>query len=192
MVGKIWAFFIIIGIIMCAFNGRLDILNKEILNSAKNSFDIILNLFPVLTLWLGLVNIAQKSGLLNKLSNILKPILRIIFPEIPKNHESLSLIASNFITNLFGLSSASTPLGLKAISSLQTLNRNKEKASKSMITFLVLNTTGLTLIPTTIISLRTLYGSINPTKIIIPCFLATLIATISGLLLNKIIGRRYE
>ena len=192
MVGKIWAFFIIIGIIMCAFNGRLDILNKEILNSAKNSFDIILNLFPVLTLWLGLVNIAQKSGLLNKLSNILKPILRIIFPEIPKNHESLSLIASNFITNLFGLSSASTPLGLKAISSLQTLNRNKEKASKSMITFLVLNTTGLTLIPTTIIALRTLYGSINPTKIIIPCFLATLIATISGLLLNKIIGRRYE
>lgn len=192
MVGKIWSLFIIIGIFVCALNGRLDILNKEILNSAKNSFDIILNLFPVLTLWLGLVNIAQKSGLLNKLSNILKPILKLIFPEIPKNHESLSLIASNFITNLFGLSSASTPLGLKAISSLQTLNRNKEKASKSMITFLVLNTTGLTLIPTTIISLRVLYGSINPTKIIIPCFLATLIATISGLILNKIMGRRYE
>lgn len=192
MVGKIWSLFIIIGIFVCALNGRLDILNKEILNSAKNSFDIILNLFPVLTLWLGLVNIAQKSGLLNKLSNILKPILKLIFPEIPKNHESLSLIASNFITNLFGLSSASTPLGLKAISSLQTLNRNKEKASKSMITFLVLNTTGLTLIPTTIISLRVLYGSINPTKIIIPCFLATLIATISGLILNKIMGRKYE
>ena len=192
MVGKIWSLFIIIGIFVCLINGRLDVLNKEILNSAKNSFDIILNLFPVLTLWLGLVNIAQKSGLLNKLSNILKPILKLIFPEIPKNHESLSLIASNFITNLFGLSSASTPLGLKAISSLQTLNRNKEKASKSMITFLVLNTTGLTLIPTTIISLRVLYGSINPTKIIIPCFLATLIATISGLILNKIMGRRYE
>ena len=192
MVGKIWSLFIIIGIFVCALNGRLDILNKEILNSAKNSFDIILNLFPVLTLWLGLVNIAQKSGLLNKLSNILKPILKLIFPEIPKNHESLSLISSNFITNLFGLSSASTPLGLKAISSLQTLNRNKEKASKSMITFLVLNTTGLTLIPTTIISLRVLYGSINPTKIIIPCFLATLIATISGLILNKIMGRKYE
>lgn len=192
MVGKIWSLFIIIGIFVCIINGRLDILNKEILNSAKNSFDIILNLFPVLTLWLGLVNIAQKSGLLSKLSNILKPILKLIFPEIPKNHESLSLIASNFITNLFGLSSASTPLGLKAISSLQTLNRNKEKASKSMITFLVLNTTGLTLIPTTIISLRVLYGSINPTKIIIPCLLATLIATISGLILNKIMGRRYE
>ena len=192
MVGKIWSLFIIIGIFVCIINGRLDILNKEILNSAKNSFDIILNLFPVLTLWLGLVNIAQKSGLLSKLSNILKPILKLIFPEIPKNHESLSLIASNFITNLFGLSSASTPLGLKAISSLQTLNRNKEKASKSMITFLVLNTTGLTLIPTTIISLRVLYDSINPTKIIIPCLLATLIATISGLILNKIMGRRYE
>lgn len=192
MVTLLWSLFIIIGIVVCFINGRMDILNVKIIESTKTSFDIILNLFPVLSLWLGLVNIAEKSGLLKKLSNLFKPIMRILFKEIDSNDESLSLIASNFITNLFGLSSASTPLGLKAMERLQKINSKKDTASKSMITFLVLNTTGLTLIPTTLISIRTLYKSINPTKIIVPCFLATLIATISGLIINKIVGKKYE
>lgn len=192
MVTLLWSLFIIIGIVVCFINGRMDILNVKIIESTKSSFDIILNLFPVLSLWLGLVNIAEKSGLLKKLSNLFKPIMRILFKEIDSNDESLSLIASNFITNLFGLSSASTPLGLKAMERLQKINPKKDTASKSMITFLVLNTTGLTLIPTTLISIRTLYKSINPTKIIVPCFLATLIATISGLVINKIVGKKYE
>ena len=192
MVTLLWSLFIIIGIVVCFINGRMDILNVKIIESTKSSFDIILNLFPVLSLWLGLVNIAEKSGLLKKLSNLFKPIMRILFKEIYSNDESLSLIASNFITNLFGLSSASTPLGLKAMERLQKINPKKDTASKSMITFLVLNTTGLTLIPTTLISIRTLYKSINPTKIIVPCFLATLIATISGLIINKIVGKKYE
>lgn len=191
MVTLLWSLFIIIGIVVCFINGRMDILNVKIIESTKSSFDIILNLFPVLSLWLGLVNIAEKSGLLKKLSNLFKPIMRILFKEIDSNDESLSLIASNFITNLFGLSSASTPLGLKAMERLQKINPKKDTASKSMITFLVLNTTGLTLIPTTLISIRTLYKSINPTKIIVPCFLATLIATISGLIINKIVGKKY-
>ena len=192
MVTLLWSLFIIIGIVVCFINGRMDILNVKIIESTKSSFDIILNLFPVLSLWLGLVNIAEKSGLLKKLSNLFKPIMRILFKEIDSNDESLSLIASNFITNLFGLSSASTPIGLKAMERLQKINPKKDTASKSMITFLVLNTTGLTLIPTTLISIRTLYKSINPTKIIVPCFLATLIATISGLIINKIVGKKYE
>lgn len=192
MVTLLWSLFIIIGIVVCFINGRMDILNVKIIESTKSSFDIILNLFPVLSLWLGLVNIAEKSGLLKKLSNLFKPVMRILFKEIDSNDESLSLIASNFITNLFGLSSASTPLGLKAMERLQKINPKKDTASKSMITFLVLNTTGLTLIPTTLISIRTLYKSINPTKIIVPCFLATLIATISGLIINKIVGKKYE
>ena len=192
MVTLLWSLFIIIGIVVCFINGRMDILNVKIIESTKSSFDIILNLFPVLSLWIGLVNIAEKSGLLKKLSNLFKPIMRILFKEIDSNDESLSLIASNFITNLFGLSSASTPLGLKAMERLQKINPKKDTASKSMITFLVLNTTGLTLIPTTLISIRTLYKSINPTKIIVPCFLATLIATISGLIINKIAGKKYE
>lgn len=192
MVTLLWSLFIIIGIVVCFINGRMDLLNVKIIESTKSSFDIILNLFPVLSLWLGLVNIAEKSGLLKKLSNLFKPIMRILFKEIDSNDESLSLIASNFITNLFGLSSASTPLGLKAMERLQKINPKKDTASKSMITFLVLNTTGLTLIPTTLISIRTLYKSINPTKIIVPCFLATLIATISGLIINKIVGKKYE
>lgn len=192
MVTLLWSLFIIIGIVVCFINGRMDILNVKIIESTKSSFDIILNLFPVLSLWLGLVNIAEKSGLLKKLSNLFKPIMRILFKEIDSNDESLSLIASNFITNLFGLSSASTPLGLKAMERLQKINPKKDTASKSMITFLVLNTTGLTLIPTTLISIRTLYKSINPTKIIVPCLLATLIATMSGLIINKIVGKKYE
>lgn len=192
MVTLLWALFIIIGIVVCFINGRMDILNIKIIESTKSSFEIILNLFPVLSLWLGLVNIAEKSGLLKKLSNLFKPIMMLLFKEIDSSDESLSLIASNFITNLFGLSSASTPLGLKAMERLQKINPKKDTASKSMITFLVLNTTGLTLIPTTLISIRTLYKSVNPTKIIVPCFLATLIATISGLIINKIVGKKYE
>lgn len=192
MVNKLWSYLIIIGVIFSIINGKIDVLNKEIILSAKTSLDIIINLFPVLSLWLGLVNIANKSGLLEKISNLFKPLLKKIFYEIPNNHESLTYISSSFVSNLFGLSSASTPLGLKAMESLKELNNNKNEASKSMITFMVLNTTGLTLIPTTLISLRILYKSITPTKVILPCFFATLIATTFGLLLNYIVGKKYE
>lgn len=190
MVNKIWGFFIIIGVVVCLATGKVDVLNNEILESTKSSLDMIIKIFPVMALWLGIMNIATESGLLSKLSHALSPLLQKLFPEIPKGHESLSLIASNITANMFGLGNAATPFGLKAMKSLQTLNDKKDTASRSMITFLVLNTSGVTIIPTTIISLRMMYGSRNPTEIVFACILATLISTIGGLIIDRILAKR--
>lgn len=192
MINKIWAFFIIVGSLFCIFTDKVDILNTEILNSAKNSLDMIFQLFPVMALWLGIMNIAKVSGLLAKFANMISPLLRRLFPEIPKGHESLSYIASNIAINMAGLGSAATPFGLKAMKSLQELNPKKDTASRSMITFLVLNTSGVTLIPTTIISLRMMYHSTDPTGIVFACILATIISTIGGLICDRLIARRMK
>lgn len=190
MINKIWAFFIIVGSIFCIITGKTETLNSEILNSAKTSLDMILQLFPVMALWLGIMNIASASGLLKKFANLIAPLLKHLFPEIPRGHESLSYIASNVAINMAGLGSAATPFGLKAMKSLQELNHKKDTASRSMITFLVLNTSGVTLIPTTIISLRMMYHSTNPTGIVLACILATLCSTIGGLLIDRLMARR--
>ncbi len=190
MVNKIWGLFIITGIICCLLTGKVEILNQEILNSTKESLDMIIKIFPVMALWLGIMKIASVSGLLKKISTLLSKPLKKIFPDIPKSHESLSYIASNVVANMFGLGNAATPFGLKAMKSLQDLNEKKDTASRSMITFLVLNTSGVTIIPTTIISLRMLYGSTNPTEIVLPCIIATVFGTLGGLIIDWMIARR--
>ncbi len=191
MVNKIWAFFIISGILFCMVTGNLQVLNEEILLSADTAFEMILKIFPVMALWLGIMKIAEDAGLLKRLSKKIAHVLKYLFPEIPENHESLSYIASNVICNMFGLGNAATPFGLKAMQSLQKLNDKKDTASKSMITFLVLNTSGLTIIPTTILSLRMLHKSVTPTAIVLPCLIATLVSTLVGLLCNYFLSRRY-
>lgn len=189
MVNKIWGFFIIIGIIFCLFTDNVDVINNEILNSCKTALDMTFKIFPVMALWLGIAKIAEVSGLLKKLSLKLSGILKFIFPEIPKGHQSLSYISSNIIANMFGLGNAATPFGLKAMQSLQELNTKKDTASRSMITFLVLNTSGVTIIPTTIISLRMMYGSVDPTGIVFPCIIITFTSTFIGLIIDRILAR---
>ncbi|MBQ9072584.1 MAG: spore maturation protein [Bacilli bacterium] len=192
MVNLIWLFLIVIGIIFGILTNKLDVINTTIVDSTKVSLDMLFKIFPVVALWMGLTKIAEVSGLLQKLSNKLSPVLTKIFPEIPACHESLSLIASNIIANIFGLGSAATPFGLKAMSSLQKLNKKKDTASRSMITFLVINTSGLTLIPTTIISLRMMHGSLEPTKIVLACILSTFFATLGGIIIDRLLARRYK
>lgn len=192
MINLIWGFFIIIGIIYYLLTGNLHSLNNEILSSGKESLEMILQIFPIMALWLGLMNIAKESGLLEKLAKKITPVLGKIFPEIPKNHESLGYIASNIVVNMFGLGSAATPFGLKAMKSLQELNTKKDVASRSMITFLVLNTSGVTIVPTMIISLRMMYKSTNPTEIVLACIIATICSSIAGLTLDRIVSRRYK
>ena len=183
---------IVVGVFYGLLTNNLETINNTIVDSTKISLDMLFKIFPVIALWMGLTKIAEKSELLEKLSIKLSPLLTKLFPEIPKNHESLSLIASNMIANIFGLGSAATPFGLKAMSSLQKLNKKKDTASRSMITFLVINTSGLTIIPTTIISLRMMYGSLEPTKIVLACIISTLFATIGGILIDRILARRYK
>ena len=190
MVNVIWCIFIISGIVYGFFTGKMDVINSTILDSCKTSLNMIIEILPVIALWMGIMQIATDSLLLSKFSKIIYPLLKRLFPEIPKGDESLSLIASNIIANIFGLGSAATPFGLKTMESLQKLNKYKETASKSMITFLVLNTSGLTLIPTTVISLRVMYKSNNPTMIVGGCIIATLCSTIGGLFINYCLSRR--
>ena len=192
MINIIWLLLISIGIVYGIVTNNVETINNTIVDSTKISLDMLIKIFPVLALWMGLTKIAEKSGLLRNLSMKLSPMLTKLFPEIPKGHESLGLMASNMIANIFGLGSAATPFGLKAMSSLQKLNKKKDTASRSMITFLVINTSGLTIIPTTIISLRMMYNSINPTKIVFACILSTFFATLGGIIIDKILARRYK
>lgn len=190
MVNIIWGLFIVSGIIYSLFTGKMDLINKTFIDSCGTSLKMIMEVFPVIALWMGIMRIAEDSKLLNKLSKLIYPVLKIIFPEIPEGNESLSLIASNVIANIFGLGSAATPFGLKVMESLQKLNKKKDTASNSMITFLVLNTSGLTIIPTTVISLRVMYNSSNPMMIVLGCIIATICSTIGGLFINYLISRR--
>lgn len=192
MVNAIWVVMILIGIIYALITGNLGTINTTIIESTKVSLDMLLKIFPLLALWMGFMEVAEKSKLLDKFSAVISPLLTKLFPDIPKNHPSLSYIASNVIANVFGLGSAATPFGLKAMESLQELNKKKDTATRSMITFLVLNTSGLTIVPTTIISLRLMYGSLEPTKIVGACLISTTFATTGGLIVDRILARRYK
>ncbi len=189
MVNYIWAFFILTGIIYSIITNNIEFLNKEILESSTSSLNLVLKIMPIMALWLGLMQIAKSSGLINKFTKLIRPILKKIFPEIPNNHESLNYISSNIVANLLGLGNAATPFGLKAMKSLQEINK-KDEASKSMITFLIINTCGITLIPTTVISLRMMYNSKNPTIIIVYCILVSIISLSIALILNKKISKK--
>lgn len=189
MVSIIWGLLILIGILFSLFSNNLSLVNTEILASSAQSLEMFMSMFPMIVLWMGLMQIASDSGLLAKIAHKFSFILARIFPSIPEGHESLGLIASNIIVNMVGLGSAATPFGLKAMESLQELNDKKDTATPAMITFLVLNTSGVTLIPTAIISLRAMYGSANPGEIISAALLATLASTVAGLTIDAIIRK---
>ena len=188
MINYLFASFFIIGIIYSIITNNTTI-SSEMLSASKNSIDLILSLTPVICLWLGIMSIAKKSGLLDKLAKLLTPILKILFPEIPKDSPCFTYIGTNIIMNMLGLGNAATPFGLKAIKEMQVLNKNKDTASRSMITLLVINTASVTIIPTTIISLRMLYGSINPETIIPYIIITSTLSMMIGLLIDRILYR---
>ncbi len=190
MVSIIWGLLILVGILYSFISGNLSLVNDEVLKSSAQSLEMFTTMFPVIVLWMGLMQIASDSGLLSKVAYKFSFILKRLFPSIPEGHESLGLIASNIIVNMVGLGSAATPFGLKAMEKLQEINDKKDTASPAMITFLVLNTSGVTLIPTAIISLRAMYGSANPGEIISTALIATICATVAGLSLDYLIRKK--
>lgn len=185
MINYIWGFFLIIGIIYSFLSGTIIDVNTELLTSGTTAIDMILKLIPLMCLWLGIMNIAKKSGLLNLMADKLSPLIRIVFPEL-KDKESISLISSNIIMNMLGLGNAATPFGLKAMKRLQELNFQKDTATRSMITFLVINTASVTIIPTTVISLRILNNSTNPTEILSASIITTFLSCFLALVLDRI------
>lgn len=192
MVNVIWGLLLVIGIVYSLLTGKVNELNSEILTSAKMGLDLIFEILPIIVIWMGLMRIAEDGGIIKKISTLLSRPLNIIFPSIPKGNPALGLIASNVAVNMMGLGSAATPFGLKAMKELQKINPKKEIASEAMVTFLILNTGGVTIIPTTVIAMRTMYGSANPTEIIIPSIIATACATIGGLIVDYFIRRRHR
>lgn len=185
MINYIWVSMFIIGFIFAAINGNVAELNEAIFSGAKEAVTICFGLISILVFWLGMMRIAQNAGLLDKLANLFKPIAKMIFPEVPTNHPAMGYILSNMTANLFGLGNAATPAGIKAMQELKKLNGNKDEASRSMITFLAINTASITLIPTTVISIRMTYDSIAPTEIVGTTIIASLCGTLGAILIDR-------
>ena len=157
---------------------------KATFESSETAFTTSLNLTGILALWLGIMKIGEQAGIVNVLARMLSPFLSKLFPDIPRNHPVMGSIFMNIASNMLGLDNAATPTGLKAMSQMQELNTKKDTATNPMIMFLVLNTSGLTIIPTAILGYRSMYGAAQPTDVFIPILLATTIATLVGILLT--------
>ncbi|MFT8321486.1 MAG: nucleoside recognition domain-containing protein [Bacillus sp. (in: firmicutes)] len=185
MVNIIWVLLTVIGIVFAMFNGTMDEVNKAVFSGAKEAVTICIGLISVLVFWLGMMKIAEQAGLLKKLTNLFKPFIVKLFPEVPKDHPAMGYILSNMMANLFGLGNAATPLGIKAMEELKKLNGGKNTASNSMITFLAINTSSVTLIPTTVIAIRMNYHAASPTDIVGPTLIATIFSAISGILIDR-------
>lgn len=188
MINKIWFLLIALGIGYSFISGNAS-MGDIILDSSFSAYDLLLSIGPLIVLWSGVMNVASKSGLLSKFSKVLSPLLKKIMPSV-KNDKAMEYISSNIAANMLGLGSVATPAGLKAMKELDKENKTKGYASDAMITFLVLNTSGVTIIPMTVIALRKAYGSINPMNIILPSLIATSVSSISGLLLDYVIRRK--
>lgn len=192
----IWiAFFLIafcIGLFRLIFFGDIDVfpaMMNSTFDSSKTAFEISLGLTGVLSLWLGVMKIGEKGGMVNFIARLLSPIFAKLFPDIPKGHPVTGSIFMNIAANMLGLDNAATPLGLKAMKEMQELNKDKDTASNPMIMFLVLNTSGLTIIPVSIMVYRAQMGAANPTDIFVPILLATFFATLAGIIITSIYQR---
>lgn len=185
MLNFIWPIFIIISCIYALFSGNIENVNNAIFNSCKSAVELTLTFFGTITLWCGIMKIAEKSSLSNKLTKLLSPLIRFLFPEIKKNDDSYNKISLNIVANMLGLGNAATPLGISAMESLQEKNKCKNTLSNSMAMLVVLNTASLQIIPTTIIAIRSSLNSANPTAIILPVWFSTICAAVVGIFAVK-------
>jgi len=189
----IWVAFFVIGFVVAliklVFLGDTSVfpaMMDSTFTSSKSAFEISIGLTGVLALWLGIMKIGEKAGLINALARFLSPVFTRLFPDIPKNHPAMGSIFMNIAANMLGLDNAATPLGLKAMSQLQELNPRKDTATNPMIMFLVLNTSGLTIIPVSIMNYRAQLGAAHPTDVFIPILITTFIATLVGVIVTSL------
>lgn len=185
MINIIWFILISSSIIVAVFTGRITEVNNMVLESAISSIKLVIRLFGPMILWLGIMNIIREAKITELVTTILKPFFKFLFPEIPAKSPAAGAILLNFSANILGLGNSATPLGINAMRELQNINLDKKKASSAMCTLLALNTSSLTLLPTTIISLRIAAGSTTPTIITFTTIFATLVSTITAIILDK-------
>lgn len=186
MLNKIWSIFIVISFIYAIFSGKVEQLNNSIFESTASAVELSITFLGTICLWNGIMQIAQKTSLIEKLTKIFKPIINFLFPEIKYNEKAKQEISMNVIANVLGLGNAATPLGLKAMKTMQKENTKKDTLSNSMAMFIVLNTASLQIIPTTVIAIRASLGSSNPSQIIFAVWGATITAVIVGIIVTKI------
>ena len=191
MLNIIWPIFIIISFIYAILNGRVAEVNNSVFESTKSAVELTISLLGTICLWNGIMQIASKTSIVKHLTKLLNPIMRKIFPDIKKGEKVHEEITMNIIANIMGLGNAATPLGLKAMKSMQKKNSDKSKLTNSMAMFIVLNTASIQLIPTTVIAIRSSLGSSNPTAMIIPVWIATICAAIAAILSSKLLMKKY-
>lgn len=186
MLNILWPLFIIISFVYAILTGNVQDVNNSIFESTASAVQLSITFLGTICLWNGIMKIAQKTTFVAKLTNLLKPIINFLFPEMKKNEKAKEEISMNIIANILGLGNAATPLGLKAMKTMQKENEKKDTISNSMAMFIVLNTASLQLIPTTVIAIRASLNSTNPTSIIFPVWGATIAAAIAGVTATKL------
>ncbi|MBU3145923.1 nucleoside recognition domain-containing protein [Clostridium sp. CF012] len=191
MINIIWFLILSLGIVIGIITGKGEVLSKAVVLGAGGAVELVMGLVGMMCLWCGIMKIAEKSGLTDKLASVLKPILKIIFKEAGKNQKAMSSITMNLTANMMGLSNAATPFGIKAMEEMQRTNNAKDTASNDMALFLVLNAACIQFLPTTVISIRAAYNSRNPAIIILPAIIATGTAAILGVVYCKILQRYF-
>lgn len=182
MLSYLWGFMIIIGIAVGALKGNISEVGNAAITSSKDAVLLCITMLGIMAMWTGMMQVAKKCGLVASFTKALRPVIRFLFPDLPKGHVVNEYIASNMIANILGLGWAATPMGLMAMRELKKLNNDQETASCDMCTLLIINISSLQLIPVNIIAYRTQYGSVNPAEILMAGIVATSISTLAGVI----------
>lgn len=190
MLNIVWPIFIIISFSFAIFSGNLEQLNTSIFESTSDAINLAISLLGTICLWNGIMQIASKTSVIEKLTRFLEPVINFLFPKLKNNIKIKKEISMNVIANILGLGNAATPLGLKAMESMQEENTKKDTLTDSMMMLIVLNTASIQLIPTTVIAIRNSLGSNNPTSIVFPVWIVTVIAAIAGIIMTKIMIKK--
>ena len=186
MLNSFWSICIIISIGFAIVTGNIDKINDSVFESADTAVKLTITLLGTMTLWSGLMEIAINTSIITKIEKILKPFMKLLFPKMRNSDKEYKEICMNITANLLGLGNAATPLGLKAMESMQEKNDNKSRLTDNMAMLIVLNTASLQIIPTTVIAIRSSLGSNDPTKIIVPVWIATICAALTAIIMTKI------
>ncbi|MBO8127941.1 MAG: spore maturation protein [Peptococcaceae bacterium] len=187
MVNLIWLALIVLGIITAACNGRIDVVTKAALDGAQTGVETALSLIAIMAFWLGVMKIAEQAGLVNMLAKLVRPLIRLLYPSVPHNHPAVGAMVMNLSANVLGLGNAATPMGLIAMKELQKLNPRPDTASEAMCTFLAMNTACITIIPSTMIGIRAIYGSTEPTSIVGTTLFATALGMTAAVLADIVL-----
>lgn len=189
MINAIWVGLILIGIVISMFTGTVQGVTDSVVSSAKTAVEISIGLIGIMSFWLGLMKVAEKAGLVQLLGKALRPLMRLLFPEIPENHPANGSIVANIAANFLDLGNAATPLGIKAMQELQDLNENKDEATGAMVLFLAINTSSVTLVSSSVLAYRAAANSANVSEIIAPTIVATLISTTVAIISCKMLQK---